>query len=265
MTVYRSEKLAKHWETQLSTYLSAVVSPQIEVHASGVWNHWHVDIQLNGRKCIVYCGEYHDHQFIFLENNREIAFGRSGDHEIWISAVENWMKFLSLSQLHLVHKFVDENKRRLQKFIEGIINNEPSIKAEAEIKTNFNSNDTGRLFITKGDREISVVSHTPTENFEIEFFWDETFLFKSGVESFEPSSIIKIWVIDGATPSEMENLFPLLKTGKLAKYYEQGRKIEGEFLCSWDGIERFYGYMNFSHTEYRLQLIKELRKGFESK
>ncbi len=41
-------------------------------------------------------------------------------------------------------------------------------------------------------------------------------------------------------PSEMRSRFPWLMIGDLADYYEAGMPIEGEFIKSWDRMEKFY-------------------------
>lgn len=51
---------------------------------------------------------------------------------------------------------------------------------------------------------------------------------------------------------------------KAASCYEEGRGVEGEFVESWDRIEKFYAEMNFPPAEEIRSLIKAMReKGYD--
>ena len=53
------------------------------------------------------------------------------------------------------------------------------------------------------------------------------------------AQLLQRWLLEHAMPRALEQEFPWLTTGQLAQYYEEGRGIEGEFLVSWDAIERY--------------------------
>ena len=76
--------------------------------------------------------------------------------------------------------------------------------------------------------------------------------------------LIKRWVADTAMPSVLKNEFPEIEFGKLAEYYERGNGIEGEFIISWDDIERFYKELKPEKEDEILKLIRQMRtKGFD--
>jgi hypothetical protein len=52
--------------------------------------------------------------------------------------------------------------------------------------------------------------------------------------------VLERWLCDGATPSALAREFACVQPEPLARYYEEGRPVEGEFLTSWDNIEEFY-------------------------
>jgi hypothetical protein len=61
-------------------------------------------------------------------------------------------------------------------------------------------------------------------------------------------------------PSNLKDEFPSIELGKVARYYEEGRGVEGEFIESWDRIEKFYEDMNFAPAEAIRTLIATMRK-----
>ncbi len=63
-------------------------------------------------------------------------------------------------------------------------------------------------------------------------------------------------------PSE----YDWIEVGQLAKYYEYGEGLKGEFIESWNSIERFYERINKKFTPKILNLIRQLRqKGFDER
>ena len=78
------------------------------------------------------------------------------------------------------------------------------------------------------------------------------------------AKLLTRWICGRVMPSELQKEFPSIEMGKVAHYYEQGRGIEGEFVESWDHIERFYDKMNFPPAEAIRNLIKAMRaKGYD--
>jgi hypothetical protein len=53
---------------------------------------------------------------------------------------------------------------------------------------------------------------------------------------------------------------PWIDVGKLARYYEHGRGIEGEFVVSWDQIEQFYQSFDYPLTPAVLHFITHVRE-----
>jgi hypothetical protein len=54
------------------------------------------------------------------------------------------------------------------------------------------------------------------------------------------ATALERWICERATPSAMATEFPEAEIDPVAKYYEEGRPVEGEFFLSWDRVERFY-------------------------
>jgi hypothetical protein len=65
-------------------------------------------------------------------------------------------------------------------------------------------------------------------------------------------------------PSALRTEFPDIQIGDLADYYERGNPIEGEFIKSWDFIERRYDTENFPFRQKVCALIAQMRqKGYD--
>ena len=95
----------------------------------------------------------------------------------------------------------------------------------------------------------------PTAN----FYWDNSFIFKILLKSSDQFLTLKYWLSDFLLPSSIEQKLPWLNTGKLAKYFEEGKGVEGEFLLSWDDTEDFYKQTDFPQIPAILKLITKMR------
>ena len=72
------------------------------------------------------------------------------------------------------------------------------------------------------------------------------------------------WLCDHAAPSALHREFPWLQLGKVARYYELGRGVEGEFIESWDRIEQFYREREFPPAAAVRAFVAEMRsRGYD--
>ncbi len=68
------------------------------------------------------------------------------------------------------------------------------------------------------------------------------------------------WLHERVMPSSIAAEFPSVEMRDAAKYHEQGRPLEGEFISSWNSIEQFYQGFQSSLAESRiLPFIQQLR------
>ena len=123
--------------------------------------------------------------------------------------------------------------------------------------------DYNLLFIDK-DRGCKISLYGIQNSPKYIFEWDECTIF----EIINPNikrvgEIIINWVYKKAMPSTMQTQFPEIEFSELAKYYENGESIKGEFIESWNSIEEFYS--NYFSDEWKtreddaLRLIHEMR------
>ncbi|MCH2196281.1 hypothetical protein [Kordia sp.] len=98
------------------------------------------------------------------------------------------------------------------------------------------------------------------------FEWDGCPIFEiSSTNLQRQGELIINWVLEKSMPSTMQSQFPEIKLSELARYYERGEGIKGEFIESWNLTEET-SYDLFSldpnqyHAEkYIIKLIKEMR------
>ncbi len=114
------------------------------------------------------------------------------------------------------------------------------------------------------DRSCNISLSGVQQNPKYTFEWDECPLFEiSGIDTKEAGNFITHWVCHKLTPSKMKVQFPEIELNNLAKYYENGEGIKGEFIESWNDIEHYYSEIySEEHKTIEndtLKLIKELR------
>jgi len=140
------------------------------------------------------------------------------------------------------------------------------VKIEQELS------ESCQLWFEHGDRRAYVCFWNDQEEIvNITGYWNKSSgLF--GIQSHDRkflAEIVKRWVCDRALPSEIRTEFPSVEMSTLADFYEQGNPIEGEFLQSWDFIERFYESQSKFYGESvnpMIELVKSIRKeGYDRK
>jgi hypothetical protein len=71
---------------------------------------------------------------------------------------------------------------------------------------------------------------------------------------------LRRWLCDRAVPSAMAAEFDWVRPGPVARFYEEGRPVEGEFVTSWDGIEGFYRGTDAPFLTSVLDLVRDIRR-----
>ena len=119
------------------------------------------------------------------------------------------------------------------------------------------------LRIVAGDRGCTVVTGGEEIDPECCFTWDSGEMF--GVRTSDLDLLARLlrrWLFDVVPPSAVKAEFATVEMSPYARYYEEGRPVEGEFLCSWDWMERFYrdDLKALSGSAPMLQLLSQLRQ-----
>jgi hypothetical protein len=264
-TEYIAEDLFKELNTNLKKNDSS-----IEVVIEGIGVHWNCNLILDSRKCVIHCFDYSyyknfDAQYLisFMENEEDIAWGRTENRDDVIKSCSDWIFNKSLDQIYKSFKFVDELKRLIIDIEFELLKNQPKLEVVKKISTY--DNDLADYTMQHGDRSCDLCGYGINEPITFRFLWDDCELFEVRQDNLSRMALsIKKWLIDNVLPSELEQQMPEIIVGDVAKYYEIGEGIKGEFIESWNNIEKFYQRINEPFVPKVLKLIEELRnKGFD--
>ena len=252
----------KLYETLTIEILDSIDGSEISIDGIGV--HWHCITRLKERTCRIDCLGSSGYAISFNLHDATEANGRTNSEEKVMSATITWLQSGNLEKLYKLFEFVDYDKRSLLRVIDAFTNQYPECIQEVKIGLNQNFSGNFDLKIEAKDRfcKIYLRGETPT----YDFYWDDCMLFSCLEKNSESLLLIKLWLYDYYMPSQLEKKFEWLDIGELAKYYEKGQGIEGEFILSWDRIEKFYRtpYSFIQNPEEILKMIAELRsKGYD--
>src|SRR3989442_5954341 len=101
--------------------------------------------------------------------------------------------------------------------------------------------DLYELWFREKDRSCRISYYGKNALPDSIFYGDECRIYCIQTGDFRQLAIIlKRWLCERAAPSALQKEFPWIEPGKVARYYEEGRGVEGEFIESWDRIEQFY-------------------------
>ena len=196
------------------------------------------------------------------------AAGRTSSPHEAAEAVALWLDCERIEDLHEQFAFVDRRKRAMSVVEAGVIARHPELGRIARHSPHqFTLGDHVLMFKTS-DRSCRLGFHGREESPDVFFQWDDCVMCRTRIGDVpRVSAMLKRWLRDMAMPSEMAAEFPELEVEPVARYYEQGRPVEGEFLLSWDWIERYYQSSDWPprhRCEPILALIAEIREaGFD--
>ena len=254
----------KIYETLTIEILESIDESEISIEGTGA--HWHCLVTLNERECRIDCMGSSGYAVSFNSHNATEANGRTKSENQVVSATTAWLRNGNLQEMYRLFEFVDYQKRSLSKVMEIFKKQYPECVQEININLNQNFAGNFHLELVTKDRFCKVYlwgeDITPT----YEFYWDDCKLFSFIQKDIESLLLMKLWLYEYQMPTQLEQSFPWLDTGKLAKYYEEGRGVEGEFILSWDYVEEFYNRrLSFiPNPDDILRMISQLReKGYD--
>jgi len=256
----QQNKLAHDFYEFLAKELSKT-SSQIEISIADRNWLWATTAVCGSRSCTVTTQDTW-YQVTFDIDSRGQATGETINITEAVSALTDWLDNLCLSEMYLKHKFVDRKKIFLKKFWKETIKGYPELDRCTAMRLDQESYYYYYLWVIAKDRSCRIYLSGTTQLPCCEFYWDESQLLTLRTESTTSLSLIlKRWLCDYAMPSHLEQEFPSLRIDELAKYYEEGRGIEGEFILSWDWIEQMYkGVLKTDKTPEILKLIGQMRE-----
>lgn len=247
----------------------APLSAQIEITMSGNGVQWMCSAKRGQRACLIHCFAVRGPEFLtlFKQEGKEVAAGRTPSQAETIDAVWRWLDDTQLDALYGQFGFVDWQKRELVRIRDFLLENIPDLSLAAPWELAYSGSALYHLWFRSETRSAQLYYYGKDEFPEALFHWDRCELFRfKGNDCPALGAVLKRWLCDNALPSTMRKEFPWLNIGELADYYENGNPVEGEFIQSWESIERFYDNEYFPLKDFVLSFIAELRRaGYDRK
>ncbi len=266
---YPQQNIAEELFEKISNYFNEN-ELKIKISIDGVGVHWNCSISKENRKTVIHCFEFQNHEIIkpeylieFREDVKIIAWGRTFQSQLVLQSCEDWIQSFSLDSMYDRHSFVDYNKRAINDIEKELIAIQPELKkAEIILESPWGS-DLYDYSINYKDRSCTLIDYS--DQIKFSFHWDNSNLFEIENKNLHLlSNLINDWIILRLNPSELEEKYDWIKTGRLANYYERGDGVTGEFIESWDKIEKFYKGINEPFSPKVLNLISKMREhGFD--
>lgn len=261
--IYKQELIAKDLFQGLQEYFNSF-EETVQISIDGVGVHWNCNVVLGQKQCKVSCFEgslslNHAAEYLieYIDNSKQEIWGRIYDKNQTIESIKDWISGENLSVLYERYDFIDEEKRAMKNIDKDITNLFPELKNTIRnIKRDICDSYSYEIISKNRNCKLTLI-----EPSQFSFYVDETKLFEPKLDFPQLAEIIKLWLVDELMPSKIEAKFEDLDLGELAKYYEKGKLIEGEFIRSWDFIEEFYG--RTENGNYAINFIKTIMdKGF---
>lgn len=253
--------------------LKAQASRGTNLHIHGRETEWSCAASRGHRSCSIACfhhsGETPGSEYLitFEQHNQGAAMGRTVATEEATSATLFWLDGHPVEILHKQFNFVDAQQRALAEIEKAIIASEPELDAETTHELRKVVRDIYYLWFVAKERSCRISYQGHNTQPDALFYGEETELFRCPVQSTDDlATVLKSWLCKGELPSQLHEKFPWIQMHPLAAYFEARYSTEGEFLTSWDNIEKFYRDEKFPLAAPVLAMIAEMRRvGYDHK
>jgi hypothetical protein len=260
---YIEEDFAKDLYHDLTQRFASRTLAVSTIEGGGV--HWLCTVEYDCNICSIDCFDKFGSAEYFTSFKRDsqiIAMGRTSSKIETINAVDEWMNGCELVYLYERFSFVDQYKRSLMVIYDDLVANSLELSKLAKLKHCLG--DSYELWFEHDARRVCINVDEDQEIIHAVFHWDRGIMFNIKTQDRKClAEVLKRWVYDCALPSAIRTEFPWIEIDKLADFYERGNPIEGEFIKSWDSIERFYEgnriYYGDELTSRMLELVNSIR------
>jgi hypothetical protein len=258
---HTEEKHAKELHRRLlDRFADAPTQTEVPVPDGGGWKCFAKNGQ---RSCSALCFEHRGPVYLikFQQEEETIAAGRTSSLDEAVEAIWHWLDGNSLLALYDRYGFVERMKRTLIRIRDSVVQSFPDLEVTARSELEHHTSDVYTLWFRGETRSNHIYfkrnrDSQPTATFR----WDQRNLFSFIVDDYSKlGAVLKRWLCDGAMPSVLRKEFAWLKIGELADYYEKGNPEEGEFMESWEWIERTTLFP-LNENDHVLQFIAQLRR-----
>lgn len=275
---YHEETLARELFGELQAKFAGVASPP-KIGCGGVGVHWDCTVQQGEYRAVIHCFSYRKQEvaeyctsFAVLDTVLRAKISadlRTRCRSATIAAVADWMQRPTLPEFYARHAEVDFSKRAAAALHEQLRVASPVLASAEHCDLHED-----QLRFRNGDRTASVGFPQPAVGLPLRtrkssclaiLAWDRCELLTWGFDDVNQlTRLLQRWVLDRALPSQLEREFAGIEFNKFAKYYENGNPVEGEFIESWNSIQKGYAEFQRPFVPAALQLLAEMRsRGFD--
>jgi hypothetical protein len=246
------------WEALAST------QPDARVGIEKIVARWHCIANRGDRSGSVHCfGRVY---YVTLRRaGRIVAEARTPSKADVIGSVAAWLEGPGIEDLYEQFPFVDREKRGLKAILAEVVRCRPELGRLAPARVGAASWDPACIWYVADDRSCQIGFRADDEVSDTTFRWDECPLLRVRIgDTARLAAMLARWLCDRAMPSTMAREFPEADVMPVARYYEEGRPVEGEFLTSWDAMDRFFARFlhdpGFPQARLVLDLIASIRR-----
>ena len=242
--IYPEEKYAKELYKRLKREpFVSELNAKLTVSGAGV--HWHCSVSRNAVLSEINCfdeGVYGPQYLTYFRSKDEIkAVLRTNSIEETISSVSIWLHYSDVEILYKKHPFVDKSKRNLTTLHHLILELNPTLAQKTNHQLSSRFDEFYDLMFLHGNRSCVISAADHFQNHLVSFKEDQVEM--CSFREKNPNIIaqaLNSWLIGGFSPTTLGRKFDGLTFSEVAIYYEIGKPVIGEFIQSWNFIERFF-------------------------
>jgi hypothetical protein len=243
---------------------------EVQVSVTGGGVHWECIATRGRRSCKVQCfadkwGPEYDLRFKDNRDDDDVAaHGRTRETPSVIAAVRDWISELSVAEMHQRYAFVDRIERAFRSIIGETARLRPELLSTTSQELRNRYGECRDLWFLAQDRACHLYFYHGEASPRAEFEWDECPIFQFTASDIPMlAAVLARWLCERVLPSAIAAEFPSIEMSDVARYYEEGRPIEGEFIVSWKCIDRLYRE-DFPQLEQVPEFLHQLRAaGFD--
>ncbi|HWA25634.1 MAG TPA: hypothetical protein VG734_08240 [Lacunisphaera sp.] len=188
-----------------------------------------------------------------------------GRHEM-VAAAFDWLGGRTVMELRSEYPIIDGQLRALEQIEASLLEVVPNLAGFSRWVQPL-INDLHELWFEKEDRDVKVSFWGKSPAADFTFRWDQCVMAKIRSDDLPMiARALEGWLVEHAAPDEMRRRFPSIPISKVADFYAAGQPIEGEFLESWDRIEKFFAENSWPGRQNAMGLVTAMRQaGYDRK
>ena len=258
---YSEEGFARELHKALAAATAGGGGATVVINGNGV--HWNCAARQADRSCTVHCFDVRGPQYLvhFDGPGSAGATGRTRLLVDVVDAVKLWVSGRPIRELYERFRFVDRDRQALTALAETATRRHPELGRVAPPELHREFSDHYRLTFQSGDRACSVSFCGENECPDVSLKWDgQTVAQLQSCDWAVVGDVLDRWLVEQAVASRLrDDLGESISVSPVARYYEEGRAVEGDFITSWDGIEQFYNSLDHPARPAILEFVQDLR------